>query len=69
LAILQKEPFLVEVDKVLKIDSVEEKSCRLILKSEGKLTSYKIGLIANNSYPFYYKVNQIDEIPATEGEL
>ena len=62
LAILIKEPFLFNVEKVLKVDSLERGACKIIFTADGKLNGLKIGLIEGSQLPFYYQIQQIDEI-------
>lgn len=64
--ILDSEPFEIKVDHILKVKSLEKGQCRLIIKSAGKLRSFLIGLIESNEYPFYFKLNQLDEIDSKE---
>lgn len=67
--IVSKDPFIVEMDKVLQVKSIEEGACKYILKSGNKLLAFKISLKSSNSYPFYYKLSQVDELPIKEDEL
>lgn len=64
--ILDSDPFEIKVDQILKVKSREKGQCRLIIKSAGKLRSFLIGLIESNEYPFYFKLNQLDEIESKE---
>ena len=68
LDIVNKSPFSLIIDKILKLESLEEKSCKIILKSEGKLLAFKINLEESIFYPFHYKIIQLDEL-AIKGEL
>jgi hypothetical protein len=69
LDILKDSPFLLEVDEVLKLKSLEKNKCQIIVKSNEKLRSFKIELIENDDFPFYYKLNAIDETELKEGEV
>lgn len=66
IAIAEQESFLVPVDEILQVKSLEEGACKMILKSEGKLTAFKIKLLESDNHPFYYKLIQLDEIPDKE---
>ncbi|MCT4641230.1 MAG: hypothetical protein N4A33_02965 [Bacteriovoracaceae bacterium] len=59
--ILEKDPFDVPIDKILKLESIERDHCRVILKSGQELISFKIGLEGSLLYPFNYKLKQLDE--------
>ena len=62
----EKESFSIPIDKIFQVKSLEIGSCKIVLKSEGKLTAFKIKLDASDSNPFYYKLIQLDEIPVKE---
>ena len=62
LDLVQKTPFSLKIDKILKLESLEEKSCKIILKSDGKLMAFKINLEESSFYPFNYKLNQLDQL-------
>lgn len=64
--IAEKEHFSIPVDKIFQVKSLEVGACKIILKSEGALTAFKIKLLGSESNPFYYKLIQLDEIPAKE---
>lgn len=65
----KKTPFLLPVEKVLVIESLEQKACRIIFESEGSLLSFKITLLEDSNFPFNYKVNQVDELHAPKEVL
>jgi hypothetical protein len=65
---VKAEPFDVRIDKLLQVVSLEKGACKIVLLSEGKLLAFKINLDGGHSNPFYYKLMQIDEIPAKEVE-
>ena len=64
--IAEKDNFSMPVDKIFQVKSLDEGFCKIILKSEGILTAFKIKLLGSDSNPFYYKLIQLDEIPAKE---
>lgn len=64
--LVNKEPFNLHIDKILKLESLEKEACKIILKSKGRLLSFKIGLKASIFYPFYYKLIQLDELAIKE---
>lgn len=66
--LVKAEPFDVKIDKILQVVSLEKGACKIVLLSEGKLTAFKITLDGGHSNPFYYKLLQIDEVPAKEVE-
>jgi hypothetical protein len=67
IGILNKDPFELEITKVLELKSLERGVCKLIIKSQDKLMAFKIGLEESNDNPFFYKVLSIDEL-AYKGE-
>lgn len=69
LPLLIKDPFIFNVEKVLRVESLERGACKIILRADGKLNSFKIGLIEGKELPFYYQIQQIDEIPLKEDEI
>lgn len=64
--IVQKSPFDVHIDKVLKLESLEKGSCKIIIKSQEELLAFKIGLEESRFYPFHYKLIQIDELSTSQ---
>jgi hypothetical protein len=62
MAILKGKSFDVDVDKILYLKSSEENKCKIIVKGKEKIRAFLITLIKNESFPFFYKLNQIDEI-------
>ena len=69
LEILEKEPFVFKMDELLKAESLESGACKIILKSEGKLLSFRLGLVEKTSFPFHFKIVQIDEQKISENDL
>ncbi|HAZ13934.1 MAG: hypothetical protein A2X86_08200 [Bdellovibrionales bacterium GWA2_49_15] len=65
----KKESFSLSIEKIYQVKSLEVGACKIILKSDGKLMAFKVALDGNNSNPFYYKLNQIDEIPVPKEEI
>ncbi len=65
--LVKKEPFIMSVDKILKLSSSELGSCHLVLKADGKLKAFKIKLQGHISNPFFYKLVEMDEL-AVQGE-
>jgi hypothetical protein len=66
--ILEKEPFILKVSKYLKIKSIDQNKCQVIVKTNGKVRSFKLGMIADDSYPFHYKLYELDEVELNEDE-
>jgi hypothetical protein len=64
--IAKEDGFTIPIEKILQVESLENGACKIVLKSEGTLTAFKIKLLGSNSNPFYYKLIQLDEIPAKE---
>ena len=64
--IAEKDSFEMSVDKIFQVKSLEKGACKIVLKSEGILTAFKIKLLESDSNPFYYKLIQLDETPAKE---
>ncbi len=68
-AILDKEPYELQVEKVLALKSIEQNQCKMVLKAEGKIHGLKLTLIENDKFPFFYKLAQIDEISVDKEKL
>ncbi len=66
LGILKKDPFELEISKVLSLKSLEQGFCKIIINSKDKLMAFKIGLEGSDENPFYYKVLSIDELAYKE---
>lgn len=66
--IIKNDPFLIAIDEILLLKSQGEAKCKIVLKSDGELIAFNIALDQSDSYPFQYKLAQLDEIRA-EGEL
>ena len=64
--ILDSDPFEIKIDQILKVKSLDKGKCRLVIKSAGKLRSFLIGLIESDEFPFYFKLNQLDEVENKE---
>lgn len=64
--LVEKEPFSINVNKILKLESLEKGACKIILKSNHELLSFRIGLEESVFYPFHYKLIQLDETKAQE---
>jgi hypothetical protein len=62
----EKDNFSLPIEKIFQVQSLEVGTCKIVLKSEGVLTAFKIKLQGADKNPFYYKLVQIDEIPAKE---
>mgnify|MGYP006446957749 CR=1 FL=1 len=69
LDILEEKPFDVKVSKYLKVNSLDTGACKVILDSEGELLSFKVTMLEDAGFPFYYKLNQIDELPIEEKDI
>lgn len=64
--IAEKDNFSMTIDKILQVKSLEVGACKIIIKSEGILTAFKIMLHGSDENPFYYKLIQLDEVLAKE---
>jgi hypothetical protein len=60
--VLKEKSFEIEMKEILKVDSLEKGACRVILESGEGLLAFKVTLLESSSFPFYYKLNQIDEL-------
>ncbi|HAZ13901.1 MAG: hypothetical protein A2X86_12990 [Bdellovibrionales bacterium GWA2_49_15] len=67
LAILSRDSISFPTLTLLKVESLERGACKVIMKSEDALHAFKVGLIEGNTLPFFYQIQQIDEIKV-EGE-
>lgn len=64
--IAEKDNFSLPVEKIFQVQSLESGACKIVLKSEGSLTAFKIKLQGSDANPFFYKLIQLDEIPVKE---
>jgi hypothetical protein len=67
--IVEKEAFDLPIEKFLMVKSMAQGTCKIVVKSEGKLLAFNTKLDENLKNPFYYKIIQIDEVAANEVEL
>lgn len=63
LDLVEKEPFILPIDKMLVVKSLEKDRCKVVFTSNGKLMAFKIGMSASDDHPFHYKLITLDEIP------
>ncbi len=66
--LITKDPFLIQIDEVIALQTISEGQCKIVFKSNHELLSFKITLDKDDSYPFIYKLAQIDEL-APKDEL
>lgn len=66
LSILKQDPFIVEIDEIVALKSIDKGYCKLILKNKTGLRAFKIGLSEDDSNAFYYMVLSIDEVSIKE---
>lgn len=66
LSILKQNPFIVEIDEIIALKSIDKGFCKLIFRSGPNLRSFKIGLSEDDSNTFYYMVLSIDELSPKE---
>ena len=69
LDLVEKEPFLLPIEKMLMVQSLEKNACKIVFTSNGKLMAFKIGMSESEDHPFFYKLTTLDEIPAKTEEL
>lgn len=67
--LVKKEPFSLNVEKILQLVSTMENQCKIILKADGKLIAFKITLQGSNSHPFFYQLSQLDELAVEKESL
>lgn len=60
--LIKKDPFLIQIDEVVALKTINEGQCKIIFKSNHELLAFKITLDKDDSYPFIYKLAQIDEL-------
>lgn len=68
LSALKKNEFGVVADDVLLLQVFEENKCRIIVKGDNKVRSFRIDLVSNKKNPFYYKLSEINEEELTTVE-
>lgn len=66
---LKKSEFKVSVDQVVSVLEINKENCRIIVKSEGKMRSFLIKFISSKDFPFFYKLNEINEAEINLNEL
>lgn len=59
--IVKKEPFLIDDYKVLKLSSMGEKFCQIIIKEGKTLRGFKAEFEQDSSSPFYFKLLNLEE--------
>lgn len=62
--LVKKEPFRMSLEKIYQVKSLEEGACKIVLKADGELFAFKLTLNGKDSNPFYYKLTEIEEVPA-----
>lgn len=68
--LLKKEgEFLVKIKEILILKSSDVGKCKIILKDNKRLRAFVVGVASSNNFPFFYKVNQIDELDPSERGL
>lgn len=67
--LVKKEPFSLIVDKLLLVQSLEKGACKIILRSEGSLLSFKVILEGKDSNPFFYRLKELEELQVTKEKL
>lgn len=66
---LKKNSFNVSTDEVLSVLAIKNDLCRIIVKGDGKVRSFLINFKSNSSFPFFYKLSEINEIELNQSEL
>jgi len=66
---LKKDSFNVSADEVLSVLPLKDDLCRIIVKGDGKVRSFLINFKSNSSFPFFYKLTEINEIELNQSEL
>lgn len=66
---LKKNEFKVSADEVLSVLSLKENVCRIIVKGDGIVRSFLVNFKSDSSYPFYFKLSEINETELSQGEL
>lgn len=66
---LKKNSFNVSADEVLSVLVLKDDLCRIIVKGDGKVRSFLINFKSNSSFPFFYKLTEINEIELNQSEL
>ncbi len=61
LTLLKDSAFVIDKYKFLLIKSMDQDRCKIVLESDKKLRAFLITLRPHKNYPFYYKLNQVDE--------
>lgn len=67
--LVKKEPFKMNVERLLVVKSTVENHCKVVLKSQGKLLAFDVTLQGSSANPFFYQLTQLDEVGATKEEL
>ena len=66
---LSRSEFKVNSGEVLSVLAVKDDLCRIIVKGDGKVRSFLINFKSNSSFPFFYKLSEINEIELNQSEL
>ncbi len=66
---LKKSEFKVSVDEVISSIEFKKDTCRLIVKSDGRIRSFLISFESNKDFAFFYKLSEITETEVNYDEL
>lgn len=67
--LVEKEPLDIPIEKILQVKSLESGSCKIIFMSGRKLMAFKIFMLASDDNPFYYLINELEELAIDKEEL
>ncbi len=62
LELVKNEPFNLNLDKILELKSAGLGECKIILKADGRLMAFQIILEGRDENPFFYKLNEMEEL-------
>ena len=69
LKILEKEAFTLKLETVYQVIALSESTCKILIKANGRLQSFKIKMVSNDLYPLGFKLSEIIELTPRKEDL
>lgn len=60
--LVKNELFHLNLEKILALTSLGTGECKILLKADGRLMAFKIILEGKDENPFFYKLNELEEL-------
>ena len=66
---LTRTEFKVSTEEIFSVLALKDDLCRIIVHGEGKTRSFLVSFNKSSSYPFYYKLSEINETEISQSEI